>query len=805
MPQTLEQVLKQLSREGELYDQQADGRVRCFACGHRCLISEGRSGICRVRYNAGGRLYVPAGYVGSLQLDPVEKKPFFHALPGSRAMSFGMLGCDFHCSYCFVGTTRIITDRGSLALGELFDQCEKKINLDDGEAAFVENLYTATKDAKYLPLRKVFRHRYEGPMVKVKPYYFPEIQTTPEHTFFAVLKDNPSQIMEIQAKALREGDYLIIPRNWSQGNLQMIDVEELLRGHHYLLKVHHNLAEEEIKRIMELSEMGVSSRKIGEEFNLDHSYIRHVRSKVRRGVWVSSRSSELLIEGDEVRFLKEQRPGIPKTIPMDVDLARLLGFYCAEGCVVTGRNRPNSREIVFALSLKEEDLAHEIASLLKKIFIGYPASFTRRRTTLGVSVAKSSMGVLFKTLCGGRANEKQVPTVLFSAPTEVIEAFLSAYIRGDGHLYANGKVTATTVSEKLAYGLAQLVLQIGYLPAIYRNALPSEREIEGRRVKQSEAQYTVTWQTNPEIRRHYFKDEEFYYIPIKKIELDYLDGYVYNMEVEEDHTYLAGFFGVKNCQNWVTSQSLRDPTAGSPPQQLTPDDFVRLSKRHDAKIVTSTYNEPLITSEWAVEIFKIAKREGLVTSYVSNGNGTREVLEYIRPWVDLYKVDLKSFNDQSYRRLGGELQNVLNTIRMLHEMGFWLEIVTLIIPGFNDSDGELRETADFLVSVSSNIPWHVTAFHKDYKMTDPDDTSAQTLIRAADIGVKAGLKFVYAGNLPGRVGDFENTYCPDCRALTIERYGFKILQNQLLKGGLCPKCNTQIPGFWGDSVYRKQK
>lgn len=347
--QTLEQTLKQLSKEGELYEKLPDGRVRCFACGHRCLISEGRSGVCRVRYNAGGKLYVPTGYVGALQLDPVEKKPFFHALPGSQAMSFGMLGCDYKCLF---------------------------------------------------------------------------------------------------------------------------------------------------------------------------------------------------------------------------------------------------------------------------------------------------------------------------------------------------------------------------------------------------------------------------------------------------------------CQNWLTSQSLRDPQAGAPPTELSGENFIQLAKQYNAKIVTSTYNEPLITSEWAVEIFKIAKKEGLVTSYVSNGNGTQEVLQYIRPWVDLYKVDLKGFNDQNYRKLGGVLQSVLDTIRTLYQMKFWVEIVTLVIPSFNDSDDELKQIADFLASVSPDIPWHVTAFHKDYKMTDPDNTSAETLVRAANIGLKAGLKFVYAGNLPGRVGNLENTYCPECKELLIERYGFQVLRNRLGKEGKCPKCQMQIPGFW---------
>ena len=250
------------------------------------------------------------------------------------------------------------------------------------------------------------------------------------------------------------------------------------------------------------------------------------------------------------------------------------------------------------------------------------------------------------------------------------------------------------------------------------------------------------------------------------------------------------------CQNWVTSQALRDPNAVSPPLGVAPEELVRDALRQGAKVLVSTYNEPLITSEWAVEIFKAARAAGLKTGFVSNGNGTPQVLEYLRPWVDLYKVDLKSFDDRHYRQLGGRMEPILWTIRSLHEMGFWVEIVTLVIQGFNDSDDELQRLAEFLVSVSPDIPWHVTAFHKDYKMTDPDNTSPQTLTRAAEIGRRAGLRFVYAGNLPGHVGDLENTRCPKCHEVLIERYGYHILQYCLTLKGTCPSCGTSIPGRW---------
>jgi pyruvate formate lyase activating enzyme len=249
------------------------------------------------------------------------------------------------------------------------------------------------------------------------------------------------------------------------------------------------------------------------------------------------------------------------------------------------------------------------------------------------------------------------------------------------------------------------------------------------------------------------------------------------------------------CQNWVTSQALRDPIAGAPPKSTRPEEIAELALAHGARIVTSTYNEPLITSEWGVAVFRAARERGLVCSYVSNGNATDEVLDYLRPWVSLYKVDLKSFRDKSYRALGGTLERVLATIRGLFARGFWVEIVTLVVPGFNDSREELRELAGFVASVSRDIPWHVTAFHQDYRMTDPDDTDAATLLRAAEIGKAAGLHFVYAGNLPGRVGSWEDTCCPGCGEKVVERRGYRILANRV-RGGACPACARPIPGVW---------
>jgi pyruvate formate lyase activating enzyme len=253
------------------------------------------------------------------------------------------------------------------------------------------------------------------------------------------------------------------------------------------------------------------------------------------------------------------------------------------------------------------------------------------------------------------------------------------------------------------------------------------------------------------------------------------------------------------CQNWVTSQAIRDPQAVSAPLDTTPSALVAEATRLGAQVVVSTYNEPLITSEWGVAIFGEARAAGLMTAYVSNGNGTRQVLDYIRPWIDLYKVDLKSFDDRHYRQLGGRLEPILATIRSLHETGVWLEIVTLLIPGFNDSPDEIERLTSFIAGVSPDIPWHVTAFHKDYRMNDPENTTPGMLLNAATTAQRNGLRYVYAGNLPGRVGDFENTRCHTCRALLVERYGYFIQSYGITPDGRCPDCHSVIPGRWGAS------
>lgn len=250
------------------------------------------------------------------------------------------------------------------------------------------------------------------------------------------------------------------------------------------------------------------------------------------------------------------------------------------------------------------------------------------------------------------------------------------------------------------------------------------------------------------------------------------------------------------CQNWFTSQALREKVSVPPPQDITAQRLVDLAEESGSRLVVSTYNEPLITSDWAMAVFEAAKKAGFLTGFVSNGNGTPEVLDALRPVTDLFNVDLKCFSDRSYRKLGGVLKNVLDTLQNLKRRGFWVEVITLLVPGFNDSDEEIRELTRYLARLDPLMPWHVTAFHADYRMTDTPSTSWESLRRAAEIGVESGIRYVYAGNRPGEVGEWENTRCHSCGETLVRRVHFRILENRMEEPGVCPRCGARIPGVW---------
>jgi len=248
-------------------------------------------------------------------------------------------------------------------------------------------------------------------------------------------------------------------------------------------------------------------------------------------------------------------------------------------------------------------------------------------------------------------------------------------------------------------------------------------------------------------------------------------------------------FKCLHCQNYDLSEYPRLKRE-IPGKEMTPEDIVSAAEAYGCKSISYTYTEPTIFMEFALDCARLARKRGLKNVFVSNGYTSPKAITLIAPYLDANNIDLKG-DDNFYRKIAGaRLDPVLDTIRAMKELGIWIEITTLIIPGLNDSDEFLQWAADFIMSVDPSIPWHVTRFHPTHKLLDIRPTPLDTLARAVEIGVKAGLKYVYQGNMPG-FG--ENTFCYSCGQLLIERSGFSLGSVKLIDSR-CPKCGALIDG-----------
>jgi pyruvate formate lyase activating enzyme len=252
-------------------------------------------------------------------------------------------------------------------------------------------------------------------------------------------------------------------------------------------------------------------------------------------------------------------------------------------------------------------------------------------------------------------------------------------------------------------------------------------------------------------------------------------------------------FRCKHCQNYEISQYPRKRAVSIPGKDTTPEEIVEAAIQNDCKSISYTYTEPTIFFEFAYDCAKIARAKGIKNVFVSNGYTGKEAVRLIAPFLDANNIDLKG-SDKFYKEIcGARLEPVKETIRLMKELGVWVEVTTLVIPDLNDSEKDLTDIAEFISSVDIAMPWHVTQFYPTYKLLDKPRTPVSTLRRAREIGYKAGLKYVYEGNVPGEGG--ENTYCPSCKEILIERVGYCIAAN-LIKNSRCPKCKALIEGIW---------
>ena len=252
-------------------------------------------------------------------------------------------------------------------------------------------------------------------------------------------------------------------------------------------------------------------------------------------------------------------------------------------------------------------------------------------------------------------------------------------------------------------------------------------------------------------------------------------------------------FTCKNCQNYSISQAPRDQDGLIVGEEVGPSEIVAEAKRTGCQSIAFTYTEPTVFFEYALDTARVAREEGLKNVWVSNGYMTAEATEALSPTLDAINIDLKGITEEFYHEVvGANVRPVLDSIERFVSAGVWVEVTTLVIPGLNSSDEELRWTAEAIVGISPAIPWHISRFHPSYRLLDLPPTPVETLERARRIGRESGLRYVYLGNVPG---EGEDTRCPECRKLLVKRIGFLVRENRLADGR-CPHCGAEVDGVW---------
>jgi pyruvate formate lyase activating enzyme len=779
-----------------------DGRVQCDVCPRHCRLHEGQRGLCFVRARDGDQIVLTTyGRSSGFCVDPIEKKPLYHFLPGTPVLSFGTAGCNLTCRFCFPPDTPIATTAGLRSIEDLFTSCEEIVDTSDGRVGFPGRVEVWTRQGRRARVAKVFAHDYTGELLSLKASGCPPILLTPNHRVFAAHRQRPDRVRLIAAGDLTADHYLVVPKR-SPGTGVVIDVSALLGS---LDNGVHRARQARVsgERLVTVLSGRATSAELAPMLGYHPAYMRKLRGQLASGTLVLERPSRpVRVEVDTVRvgFSGERGRGLPQLLELTPDLAWLLGFYCADGFVTAHPQRPNSYDLGFACGRAERPLAERAARLLTQIFDAQ-ARLTPRRTTLTVDCTSSSVARFFEALCGRGAKNKRVPPHIAQAPAPVIRAFLEGYLAGDGAT-TQTHVVGGTVSQALAYGLFEVGLQLDLLPTFFVHEPAPRKPIEGRTVSQSttfivkfsRARFEARPRTGRE-RASWRDVGDGFLVPVRGVERVPYSGTVYNLEVDDpDHSYLAPFLAVSNCQNWSISKSREMDTLAD---QASPEAIARTAEALGCRSVAFTYNDPVVFLEYAIDVARACHERGLKAVAVTAGYMCAEPRAEFYRHMDAANVDLKGFTERFYREVsGGHLQPVLETLEYLkHETNVWFELTTLLIPGENDGDAEIDALSRWVVEhLGPDVPLHFTAFHPDWKMLDRPPTPPATLSRARRIALGNGLRHVYTGNVHDPEGD--STRCAGCGDLLIGRDWYRLEDWRLGPDGRCRACGRVCPGVF---------
>ena len=735
-------------KEALLYQPLADSRVRCTACARYCNIPEGKIGFCGVRQNIGGKLHLLVyGKVITGHIDPIEKKPVTHYMPGSKIFSIATTGCSWLCHYCFTPQTAVLTDSGIRTIEEIYDHSDPL-----GEVGYPRNLRVLTHTGSFRTVQKAFRHRYAGKVFRIHPYYFPEFSCTPNHKIF-VLNQETGTLEKKRADELNTRDLLAIPTEKDSIVSTCIDSYELLSS----------------------------------------SILNMNRVSKRKSAWM------LVNRDGRVKFKLSRSRGIPRTIPIDENLAELLGLYAAEGSSTKDGSRPNSWTVTMAFGKHETQLVERTEELFAKVF-GLKPSRVVQNQVLRLEVHNNALGILLHTMMGGDCYSKRVPVIILHNNSRGIQrSFLRGYVAGDGFKTgSNGQkwIGTTSVSRVLSLGVWYLMFRLGMTPRFYMSSNPSSYEIEGRLVNRHNDYMTRVMVTTDgrTVEAHASKTVEkegYTLVQIRTIQEESYTGFVYNLEVDADHSYLANFISVSNCQNFDISQ--RRMVEG---MDMMPLEVATLAVSHGCQGLAYTYNQPTIFMEFAHDVGVEARRNGLINIFVSNGYDTPDTVGMMNDFLDCVTIDFKGNAETNFVRKYIGIANaepIFQTIlEIRNKTKVHMEFTDLVIPEVGDNLDDARKLSRWMYdNLGPDHPIHFLRFHPDYKMMNLPHTPVKTLEEHCRVAREEGLRYVYVGNVPGH--PWEHTYCPECNSIAIKRYGFDITSWNLDENNRCANCGYQLP------------